>query len=97
MSKKDINKTKIDITKSVAVTPKVDSFTRLNYETTLCYFREIKNNLELAVDTLEKEVKVLQEVLPDSESYWTMSSRLADAKSVYNDLDEFLLPYIGMS
>ena len=69
-------------------------FDWLEFTTSYSYWREINANLLSYVDILEKEVKKLSEVLPDSESYWTMNSKLDDAKSVAKAVDEGMYPHI---
>jgi len=68
--------------------------TRLSFETSYSYWLEIRKNLEFAQDVIEKEVKRLAELMPDSESYWTMNSRLDDAKSIVKEVGEFLEPHL---
>ena len=74
-------------------TPLVKSTSKLKFETSFCYLREIKNCVEMYKDGLQKELDVIEKHLPESESYYTMSSRLADASAVYKELEDFLFPY----
>lgn len=55
---------------------------RFSFETSHGYWVEIANNLESWADQLKKELDIVEKHLPDSHTYWTISSNLADATSV---------------
>lgn len=63
---------------------------RFSFETTHTFWIEIANNLESWADQLKKELDVVEKHLPDSHTYWTISSNLADATSAAKQVREFV-------
>lgn len=63
---------------------------RFSLETSYSYWTCIRQRLEASVDTLQKEVDMIDKFLPNSESYWTMNSMLDDAKTVTRLVSNFV-------
>ena len=70
---------------------RLNSMDRLTLETTASYWEEINEGLVHYKCFLEDEVEKCKETMPDSFTYWTLSSMLSDATSVSDLVHNFLM------